>query len=98
MTQLYFHIEVEHDVLLDEVEDPPAPEALEAESIEFVSGLFKSLVTTHGRRHDGALICSVKVRSLEAARRVIRENLITEDNDQINSGVEYVIVRDFEHH
>lgn len=101
MAQVFFHVEVEQDVLEDEWPEVgegrpmPTPAQLEAQSIEFVAGLFGSPVNTHGRRHD-ALICSVKVKSLEHARRVIRENSITEGSDQITSGVEYVIVRDFE--
>lgn len=96
--QVFFHVEVE-DCLWDEV--PGADKAmaarLEAESLEYLSGLFTSPISTHGRRNtDGALICSFQAESLDSVRKIIQDNLLTEGNDQIVSGVEYIIVRDFE--
>jgi len=98
MTQtVFFHVEVE-DCLWDEVDNPPedGQSQLEAQTIEYVSGLFGKPVSIDGRRHDGALICSFKTNNLDRVRKVIRDNLLTEGNDQIVSGAEYVIVRDFE--
>ena len=98
MTTVYFHVEVE-ECLYDEVADanPEMEARLEDETIEYVSSLFKQPVTRHGRRGtDGALICSFKTSNLGAVRATIRDNLLTEGNDQIVSGTEYVIVRDFE--
>lgn len=95
MVQVFFHVEVETDCLNDEVENPPPAAQLETETIEYVAELFGRPVTTHGRRHDGALICSLKAESLAQVRKVVRDNLLTEGNDQIVAG-EYVIVRDFE--
>jgi hypothetical protein len=97
VTQVFFHIEVE-DCLWDEVENPPKDVAtqLETETVEYMAKLFGSPVSTDGRRHDGALICWFKTNSLDRARKTIRDNLLTEGNDQIISGAEYVIVRDFQ--
>lgn len=101
MAEVVFHIEIEEDVLLDEWdedENPPPNIAaqLEAECVQYMSKLFGKPVSTHGRRgSDGALICSFKSNDLARVRKIIRENVITEGNDQIASGAEYVIVRDF---
>jgi hypothetical protein len=98
MKTVFFHIEVE-DCLWDEVDNPPEDVAdqLEAETVEYMSKLFGSPVSTHDRRStDGALICSFKTNSLDRVRQTIRDNLLTEGNDQIVCGAEYVIVRDFQ--
>lgn len=97
MTQVFFHIEVE-DCLWDEVDNPPEDVAdqLEAETIEYMAKLFGSKVSADGRRHDGALICTFKTNNLDRVQKTIRDNLLTEGNDQIISGAEYVIVRDFQ--
>ena len=98
MKRVFFHIEIE-DCLWDEVDNPPedVEAQLEAQTIEYASELFNSPVSTHGRRGtDGALICSFKTDNLDRVREIIRDNLLTEGNDQIVSGAEYVIVRDFQ--
>ena len=98
MKQVFFHIEVE-DCLWDEVDNPPegVEAQLETETIEYVSKLFGKPVSTEGRRpNDGALICSFKADNLDRVRKIIQDNLLTEGNDQIVSGAEYVIVRDFQ--
>lgn len=97
MTQVFFHIEVE-DCLWDEVDNPPedVQSQLEDETIEYMSKLFGNPVTDDSRNADGALICSFKTDNLDRVRKIIRDNLLTEGNDQIISGAEYVIVRDFE--
>ncbi len=98
MKQVFFHIEVE-DCLWDEVDkvDDQMVAQLETQSIEYISGLFGRPVSTHDRRSsDGALICSFTTNNLDGVRATIRNNLLTEGNDQIVSGAEYVIVRDFQ--
>lgn len=98
MKTVFFHIEIE-DCLWDEVDNPPedVEAQLEAQTIEYASELFNSPVSTHDRRSsDGALICSFKTDNLDRVRKIIRDNLLTEGNDQIISGAEYVIVRDFQ--
>ena len=98
MTQVFFHIEVE-DCLWDEVDNPPedVDAQLESETIEYASKLFDKPISRNGRRSsDGALICSFKTDNLDGVRKIIRDNLLTEGNDQIVSGAEYVIVRDFQ--
>lgn len=101
MKQVFFHIEVE-DCLWDEWDEPePPPEGieahLEAQTIEYMASLFDSPVTSEGRRStDGALVCSFKTDNLDRVRGIISNNLLTEGNDQIVSGAEFVIVRDFQ--
>ncbi|MCZ2414128.1 MAG: hypothetical protein LC136_07740 [Burkholderiales bacterium] len=94
--RVFFNVEVE-DCLWDEIDNPPSDIAaqLEKETIEHVSKLFGEPIRTHGR-NDGALVCSFEARDVTRVRRIIRENTLTEGNDQIVSGVEYVIVRDFQ--
>lgn len=98
MATVFFHIEVE-DCLWDEVPeaDDQMASRLEAECVKHASETFGSPVSTHGRRStDGALICSFKANSLDRVRETVLANGIVEGNDQIISGEEYVIVRDFE--
>lgn len=93
--RVFFHVEVE-DCLWDEVENPTVDMAaqLEAETIEHLEKVFGTPVRRH-IRIDGMLVCSFVTTDLERVRQTIRDNLLTEGNDQIVSGVEYVIVRDF---
>jgi len=97
--RVFFHIEVEEDCLWDEMENPSHEVAaqLESLSIDWASHLFGAAIRKHGRRAtDGALICSFETDSLDRVRKIVQDNLITEGNDQIVSGAEYVIIRDFE--
>lgn len=98
MATVFFHIEIEEDCLRDEVDNPPEDiaEQLESQTVRYASELFGAKVSTSGRRHDGALICSFKTDSLDRVRAIIRENQLVEGNDQIVSGAEYVIIRDFQ--
>ena len=98
MKRIFFHVEIE-DCLWDEVDgvDDQMVAQLETQSVEHVSELFSRPIRTHDRRSsDGALVCSFTTDSLARVRETIRNNLITEGNDQIVSGAEYVIVRDFQ--
>jgi hypothetical protein len=99
MNRVFFTIEVE-DCLWDEVGYPPDNIAahLEVRTIKYMSELFGVKVTTNGQRNsDGALICFFQTNDIARVRQIIKENLISEGNDQIVSGAEYVIVMDFQY-
>ena len=102
MTQVFFHIEVEDCLEAEwDHDDGPIPEDIESQledsTIKYMSELFGSPIKTDGSRNaDGALVCSFKTDNLDRVRKIIRDNLLTEGNDQIISGAEFVIVRDFQ--